>query len=106
MSETKKFYPAETKRKPVQKAGRAKAQQLIEPIRSLIPRQFRETRDTEPIARYVDATRPSTQDVVMAGHEDRLDALEQRVGAVETRMGMGRAAGSTGKLALVVRRTA
>lgn len=103
MESPSKFHPQQTKRKPVQKAGRSKAQELIEPVQSLIPRQFRETRDTEPIARYVGATRPSTQDVVISGHEDRIGEVEQQVAAIEQRLGMGKATSASGRLSLVRR---
>lgn len=78
MSSTPRSYPVETKRKPPTRTRRA--QDLIEPVRRMIPTQWKNTRDTDVVSRYVGATRPSTSDAVLDDHEDRLLVIETRLG--------------------------
>jgi len=72
----------------MQKSARHKAQYFMEPVRAQMREAFTNTGDTEQVGRHFEATRPSTQDVVMAGHEVRIDELTMRLALIEAQLGL------------------
>ena len=93
------------KRRPASRAKRHRAQDLIKPVRDLIPAQFENAEDSEEVARYLGAIRASVLDVVIAAQGQRMDGHDARLAAVERRLGMRRAEDARGRV-LVLGRSA